>query len=146
MKDLCSSFWYWTVLVIKDGPIVGLMFGSNLSSTNHYTILDLPTPVSSSRHTSSYLSTMAWEPGVQAHCHPKLRERLGPAGAFPGATTTRPNPGGRARRGLSFAGPWPCLAVANHAEPVSAAWTCSQSPLCRHLGTVASQLQSERNS
>ena len=51
---------------------------------------------------------------------PKLRDRLGPARAFPGATTARRNPGCGARRGhcLPVAGPWPALLF-------SAAWTGS---------------------
>lgn len=37
---------YCTMYYGATYPIVGLMFGSKLSSTNLQTILDLPTPVS----------------------------------------------------------------------------------------------------
>lgn len=143
MRNLCSSFWYWTVLVIKDAPIVGLMLGSKLSSTNRHTMLDLPTPVSPSRHTLSSLSAMAREQGARARRRPKLRrERPGPARASPGAAAARPSPGCGARLGggRPFAGPRPGPSVASRAGPSSAAGTVRRAPgrlRCRHLGTPA---------
>ena len=60
-------------------------------------------------------ATSAPWPGNQG-CRPAAilnRERLGPAQAFPGATTARRNPGCGVRRGhcLPFARPWPGPAV-----------------------------------